>query len=111
MASDAFMKLTSIVSFTTSNIPWYIAVVVMVPPPEPSVIKMTSPFSARFLAVGGYSDIPTAPTALTSLSPKTMSPPTRRVLPATSGTFTSSETAQTPAVKSKSFPTSPSSAR
>ena len=66
---------------------------------------------APFLAVGGYGDTPTLPTAETNLSPKTMSPPTRKVLPATIGTSTSSDTAATPAVKSNIFATSPSSAR
>ena len=83
----------------------------IVPPPAPSVIKIMSPGVAPFLAVGGYWDTPTLPTALTRRSPKTMSPPTRRVLPATRGTSISSDTAQTPAVKSNNLPTSPSSAR
>ena len=83
----------------------------IVPPPEPSVKRIISPSVAPFLAVGGYADTPTLPTADTNLSPKTMSPPTRNVLPATIGTSTSSETAATPAVKSNILATSPSSAR
>ena len=70
----------------------------IVPPPAPSVIRIMSPSVAPFLAVGGYCETPTLPTQLTNLSPRTMSPPTRKVLPATRGTSISSDTAHTPAV-------------
>jgi len=106
----AFRNLILSVCMILSGCPLYIAVVAMVPPPAPSVMRISASLLIFFLA-RIFSAIPTPAMPPVILVPMTISPPILSVEPAVMGTLVSSDMHDTPAMKSNSLLISASSPR